>query len=549
MSAVRSCLVLLSLTVACSTPGRDSRYDHKACDPGCKTPEQICFQGQCIKDPCPRGGMVYLHESWESDSDKAFCITGYEATQEGSKGTLDWSAGRLPETNLHGEEAYAACRSADALLCTRSQWATACRGAGTEDGGDNRPALEDCNVKGSGLAKAGSHERCEGGFTGIFDILGNAAEYLMDDYRGQMNVEGKSAYGVAGLIGGDYLSDKPSCDDTPVVPQVYQAKGAGLRCCVPCDPSGGNCKASPLWFQYPLRDPKQSYEIDDSTGTFDTIWGSAENEIWAVINGELARFDGQLWTLDSSLKLGTNETVTYVWGTSAKDVWVVADPQTLGCLLYHYDGTTWSKAQDLTAAKVELLDMHGTIDNARAVGQDDKGDGVVYQYDGKTWTRVTDATLPAKLMPLYGVWTSAGKVWAVGEGAGVLHHDQSQWSQQTFDDKGLYMRFLDVHGTSSGQVWIAGWGRPKSGGSQGPLIYSWDGTKWQPQLEPDSKSSGSGEISLTSIHVVSDKDVWASGTVAYHLGSMGWERQTDKVDGPLWVSPQGQIFVGLSRRF
>jgi hypothetical protein len=553
LSARDLCLLVLATTVACSTPDRDNPHDQRACDPGCES-KQICFQGQCIDDPCPKGGMIYVSETWEDASDMAFCVMDHEVTEGASKGTVDWKGGELPLDELFAEEAYAACRAAGALLCTRSQWAQACRGAGTEDGGDNRPALEDCNLGSNGPARTGSHQRCEGGYTGIFDILGNVAEYVMDDYRGRDGVEGQSAYGVEGLLGGAYGDKNPSCDGTPALPEGDQLKGAGLRCCVPCDASGGNCKASPLWFQYPLRDPGNGYREVSNPNTFDRLWGSAESDVWAVYSGGLAHFDGKIWALDAALSkvLGSaSDDVTCVWGTSAKDVWAAVERQLTGHgALYHHDGDKWSLAQDLSADKASINDMHGAKDDIWAVGADESGHGLVYHYDGKAWTREVHATLPSKIMELNAVWSHAGEVWAVGDDGKVLHRDaQGDWSLDPIKDpKGLDIELLDIDGLSASAIWAAGRGRTSSG--TGPVAFRWDGSEWGWVIEPDfSKITPGTSSELESVHAVSASDVWASGSAAYRWDGKNWSKQTDKVDGPVWVGPQGDVFVGFFRRF
>lgn len=110
-----------------------------------------------------------------------------------------------------------------------------------------------------------------------------------------------------------------------------------------------------------------------STEDLQAVWGSNNDDVWAVgRRGTLRRYHDQA-TEAEIVAAGTTEDLHAIWGSAANDVWAVGD---FGTIL-HFDGTTW---QSSTAA------------------------------------------LPVGRKPhLYGVWGSAADdVWIVGE-AIVLH--------------------------------------------------------------------------------------------------------------------------------
>ena len=64
------------------------------------------------------------------------------------------------------------------------------------------------------------------------------------------------------------------------------------------------------------------------------IWGSADDNIWAVGTGGTAvHWDGRVWTrATEDAPFALND----VWGRSANDVWAVGS----GGVILHYDGSS-----------------------------------------------------------------------------------------------------------------------------------------------------------------------------------------------------------------
>lgn len=74
----------------------------------------------------------------------------------------------------------------------------------------------------------------------------------------------------------------------------------------------------------------------DPTVTFNSVWGTAEDDVWFVgTRGTIVHYDGTSYTAVAS---GTTDSLFAVWGRSADDVWVLGvEPRRLV-----RQGDTWT---------------------------------------------------------------------------------------------------------------------------------------------------------------------------------------------------------------
>jgi hypothetical protein len=118
-------------------------------------------------------------------------------------------------------------------------------------------------------------------------------------------------------------------------------------------------------------------------GTFGSIWGSSASDVWILAEDVVIHWDGQAFstsTLADMRSLGFPfGAFREVWGTAADDVWIAADRGTL-----HWDGTAWWGS--LAAPEDDLL---GSIwaDRAQAwtVGVSLEGGGAAWEWHGDGW--------------------------------------------------------------------------------------------------------------------------------------------------------------------
>jgi hypothetical protein len=83
------------------------------------------------------------------------------------------------------------------------------------------------------------------------------------------------------------------------------------------------------------------YEILDDLGGVYRLWASSENDVWFVgYKGRIIHYDGSSFTNMEKL---TDIELTDVWGTGPDNVWACGYTQTVGTIILHYDGSSWSK--------------------------------------------------------------------------------------------------------------------------------------------------------------------------------------------------------------
>jgi hypothetical protein len=245
------------------------------------------------------------------------------------------------------------------------------------------------------------------------------------------------------------------------------------------------------------------------------VWGSSSTDVFAVgedpdqLAGRVLHFDGSQWTEVQGFSPGEFEALGLesVWGSSATDIYAVGfafDGFFNRSLIFHFDGTSWSRVQVPGPLKPSLEDVWGSsATDVYAVGQQDEDQpsrGVILHFDGSTWTTVlqrpnvaptsvwgssaTDVfvagfqveedngdfrvsgtifhfdgiswsrvTLPPGVGVLHEIWgSSPSDVFSVGDDGVIVHFDGTQWTKTKPTGKTL----LGVWGSSSADVFVVG---------------------------------------------------------------------------------------------
>jgi hypothetical protein len=154
------------------------------------------------------------------------CVDRYEAAQDtGDVATT--GQGLMPWTGLTFDEATAACQRAGKRLCHEDEWRAACQGPSAQayPYGDTYQ-FGACNdydgSSGRGLQPAGAYAACEGGLPGLFDLTGNAREWVVPD--------GLSAAAAGGSF--DDLHAEAACASVVAQPAATRDDRVGFRCCL-----------------------------------------------------------------------------------------------------------------------------------------------------------------------------------------------------------------------------------------------------------------------------------------------------------------------------
>ena len=141
-------------------------------------------------------------------------------------------------------DAAAYCAWADKRLCgkvgggslalaeladaTKSQWFVACGGPSGQPypygGTHNDGACNDASAGTGKVAPVASFEKCSGFYPGVFDMLGNAAEWV-DACDANLGPNDGCE-----TIGGNFTTT-PTCSTSGLKHRNEHAAGVGFRCC------------------------------------------------------------------------------------------------------------------------------------------------------------------------------------------------------------------------------------------------------------------------------------------------------------------------------
>ena len=185
------------------------------------------------------------------------------------------------------------------------------------------------------------------------------------------------------------------------------------------------------------------------------VWGAWPTDLWAVggdgiTDGQatLLHWNGSSWSqiaLPPLQKVGVYQLLK-VWGTSAKDVYVVGQR---GVVL-HFDGGTWT--EELVGASDDLVSLWGTgPDRVVAVGG--RSNAIVSVWDGSSWKTTTLAPTPG----LNGVWMrTPGVAHVVGTYGTLGDLDLATMTLTTVQPPPTSLDFHSIFGDASGRVHAVG---------------------------------------------------------------------------------------------
>lgn len=208
------------------------------------------------------------------------------------------------------------------------------------------------------------------------------------------------------------------------------------------------------------------------------VWGSSASDVWAVADrGAILSWNGSAWSSEGGS--ATTPPFSAVGGAGPRDVWAVQAPGTM----LHRTDAGWVPTATGTALQIQGVWGIGP-GNVWAVSDQ----GTILHWDGALWSASTVGALP-----FAAVWGSpSGDVWAVGAAGAVAHLTGSVWSAAS---SGTAQYLRGVWGRAPDDVWAVG--------DVGTIIH-WDGVQWAPV------PSGTTER-LLGVWGSGPADVWAVG--------------------------------------
>ena len=224
---------------------------------GCSCPvdRPTCAGGQCtVRGPTMVAvGSYYVDSTEVTSAQYQDFLSAKAGDTSGQPSVCTWNTSYAPAaganpptdpvTSVNWCDAVAFCAWAGKHLCgaigggslagsvtdpTRGQWILACGGP---NGADEPNPTAVCNAsQGTGdLAPVASYTGCEGFSTGLFDLSGNAAEWI-DSCEGPGTDGG--ATDTCYLLGGSFYDESSYCNQVPTTyPRNGVSYGFGFRCC------------------------------------------------------------------------------------------------------------------------------------------------------------------------------------------------------------------------------------------------------------------------------------------------------------------------------
>jgi hypothetical protein len=183
-------------------------------------------------------------------------------------------------------------------------------------------------------------------------------------------------------------------------------------------------EAANVWHQIPTTSLNLA---PDSALSF--VWGTSATDMWvggSNVGSTLAHWNGSAWTAVNMAAWPTTM-LTAMWGSSTSDLWVVGyDSTTNASQILHGSGapgsTVWTETTGTSTAHFVSISGRGVDDVFAAAS-----DGSIWHWNGATWSPSSDSTAP--LMQLVarqeGLW-GVSPLSLTG-GFGVWRRHDLQW--------------------------------------------------------------------------------------------------------------------------
>lgn len=263
---------------------------------------------------------------------------------------------------------------------------------------------------------------------------------------------------------------------------------------------------------------------------------SSENVFVVGDRGTIFHFDGSHWAQQKS---GTGRNLAAVWVGSSNSAFAVG----LDGVIVEYDGKAWKTGTSGTTKT--LLDVWGVSpSDVFAVGRD----GTILHYDGRAWSRQTSGTT----VDLTAVWgSSSTDIHAAGDHGTLLHYDGRHWAQK-FPSFGWHWTFTALGGSSTSNVFVAGWRRPS--GVLRPeregVLLRFDGEKWTPVAGGEGQIAEGLGASPRNVDIVGPALNGLESVRRLEEGVFRLVRSDSRFGyRDIWRAQSGEIFVAGTNGF
>lgn len=282
------------------------------------------------------------------------------------------------------------------------------------------------------------------------------------------------------------------------------------------------------------------FTVPDSFHILYDIWGSSENNVYVAASGPenkpiVFHYNGTNWT-KTVLPTKSFGTATDVWGTGPNDVFVLGGGQK--GFIFHYDGNTWTEMQSNTD-KAFVSIWGATSKDVYAFAGANETD--YFHYDGNVWSKIpiklnNFIAGPLSVNPHFSVlWgSSSDNIFASNGDGDVFQYDGTAWEMFTQVIPGA----KEIWGTDAQHVYAVGQivepMNPALAMTTNPthgVIYELKDGKWNVQFKTADQEhlhDIQGGVADNLFAVGGTWDVFKKqfSPLIYHFDGSTWKKET-----------------------
>lgn len=247
-------------------------------------------------------------------------------------------------------------------------------------------------------------------------------------------------------------------------------------------------------------------------GSIMDIWGTSENNIYAVTEGtvwhdswsyfdggKILHYNGTSWSVVSGKFFDDGQSYRSIWGTSPSNIYATGINGISYPYIYHFNGSEWSydRMENIVGVNDTIMDIHGnTIGNIYAISDnfENYSSSSVLKLSTSEWVdALNNDTFPLRNYHLNGVWVSPDNhVFLALDGRSdspIVHYNPTNDSWNADIDVSVISNIHSLEsiwGSSSSDVYAVGTKYVNAEKNKvGAVILHYDGTLWTEVLLPE----------------------------------------------------------------
>ncbi|WP_394831316.1 hypothetical protein LVJ94_32880 [Pendulispora rubella] len=232
------------------------------------------------------------------------------------------------------------------------------------------------------------------------------------------------------------------------------------------------------------------------------VVAAGPDDVWSLRGRFPYHFDGSTWT-KANYTMRNGDEPNELSATGRDDVWMVGRGKTVD----HFDGTNWTSSEIFSDFALGSAHVHARTPTdvwvAAEIIDDATSDWIahVHHYNGSTWTAENQTASGNSMNAFNRIYApQSGEAWATSS-TGLHHYTGGKWHDVhpalPPGDNDSY--FDDIDGSGPNDVWAL-----HETSSRLFALYHFDGTNWTYEMVPTNER-------LKGI-TVGPKRIWVAGT-------------------------------------